>query len=230
MGGGSKRIPRKNVLPFCGQPIIAYSIKAAVESNLFDLVMVSTDDEEIAEVAKAAGAEVPFLRSKMAADDHATLAMVMQEVLTELKTLGQEFDLFCCILPTACFVRAGTLQDSFELLDSDPTADSVMPIVGFDYPVPRALQVSKTESGSDKLHMVWPENIEVRSQDCEPWYHDVGQFYWMKTSYFFSEHPKWLIGKNTKPFEIPPSEVQDIDTLEDWKLAEVKYTFLQTRS
>merc|ERR1711907_24043 len=115
--------------------------------------MVSTDDEEIAEVAKAVGAEVPFLRSKKAADDHATLAMVMEEVLGELKAQGKEFDIFCCILPTACFCRAETLQDSYQVLSADPTADSVMPIVDFEYPVPRALKVSQTESGADKLHM-----------------------------------------------------------------------------
>lgn len=150
----------------------------------------------------------------------------MQEVLAELSAQGKEFDIFCCILPTACFIRAQTLQESFRLL-VDPLVDSIMPIVAFEYPVPRALQVKKAENGDDVLQMVWPENIEVRSQDCEPWYHDVGQFYWMRVAYFNAEKPKWLIGKHTKPFEISPCEVQDIDTPDDWKMAELKYTLLQ---
>jgi len=221
--GGSKRIPRKNILDFCGKPIISYSISAALDSAIFDLVMVSTDDEEIAEVSRQAGAEVPFLRSKEAADDYSTLSMVVKEVLQELKIRGQVFDAFCCMLPTALFVRGSTLKCAQKMLTSNPKVDSVMPIVGFEYPVPRGLKKRAHEDGNQYLEMVWPEYIETRSQDCEPWYHDVGQFYWMLVSYFDKHEPKWMLGDCTVPLEIPASEVQDIDTLEDWKIAELKY-------
>lgn len=213
------------MLPFNGQPIMHYPIKAAIASGIFDLVMVSTDCEEIAEVARQAGAEVPFLRSEEAANDYATLAGVSREVLTELKNRGREFDVFCIILPTAPFIRAETLQISFDRLNASDVADSVMPIVAFEYPVPRALKKRVGDDKKEYVHMVWPEHIETRSQDCETWYHDVGQFYWMKVPFFFETQPKWLIGDHTVPIEIPASEVQDIDTLEDWKLAEIKFQF-----
>jgi len=223
--GGSKRIPRKNMLPFNGQPIMNYPIKAAVESGIFDLVMVSTDDEDIAEIARQAGAQVPFMRTPQASSDYAHLSMVTLEVLQMLKDRGQEFDIFCVMLPTNPFIRPEILVESLDLLNSNIRADSVMPIVPFEYPVPRGLKKMQGSDGSNYLKMVWPEYIETRSQDCETWYHDVGQFYWMRVPYFFEKQPKWMIGENTLPIEIPASQVQDIDTPEDWKLAEIKFRF-----
>lgn len=213
--GGSKRIPRKNIKPFLGQPIIKYSIDVAMKAGCFDEVMVSTDDKEIAEISVKLGAKVPFLRSETASDDFATTSDAIYDVLTEYQKRGNKFEYCCCIYPTAPFISPERLMEGFETLKSN-NADSVLPVVRFSYPIQRALKI---EDG--RLLMIWPENLNKRSQDLMPAYHDAGQFYWLKVSSFIEQ--KKLFTDNTCTIEISESEVQDIDNEEDWKIAEIKY-------
>jgi len=217
--GGSKRIPRKNIKEFLGKPIIAYSIEAARSAGCFDLVMVSTDDPEIAEVAQKQGAAVPFFRSAATASDFATTADVLLEVVGELEKRGDHFDYGCCIYPTAPFITAEKLKQGYALL-TETHADSVLPVVRFGYPIQRAL---KAENG--RLTMMWPENLNVRSQDLPAAFHDIGQFYWLNLRRFLIT--RRLFSDDTVPLEIPESEVQDIDNDEDWKMAELKYRLLR---
>lgn len=213
--GGSKRIPRKNIKDFCGMPIISYSIKAAIESGLFNEVMVSTDDEQIAEVARKYGANVPFLRSKKNADDYATTADVLEEVLREYRVQGSFFAWMCCIYPTAPFITAEKLESAFKLL-VQKNANAVIPVVQFSFPPQRCFIIKK---GS--IVFKWPEYALKRSQDLEPFYHDAGQYYFLKTSMF--EKCKMLVPENTIPIFCNEIDVQDIDNLEDWEVAEFKY-------
>lgn len=220
--GGSKRIPRKNIKEFCGKPILAYSIQAALESGVFDTVMVSTDDEEIAEIAKKYGAEVPFYRSEKTANDFATTADVILEVIEEYEKLGQFFDMVCCIYPTAPFLTADKLKDAVQKLENSD-ADTLIPVVAFSYPVQRALVIRE-----EKLVFEYPEFLDSRSQDLEPHYHDVGQFYVLKTE-AFKKSRKIMVG-NILPFEISEMEVQDIDNQTDWEIAEMKYRILRQKA
>lgn len=214
--GGSKRIPRKNIKDFLGKPIIAYSIEAALKSQLFNEVMVSTDDEEIAEVARNYGAKVPFLRTNKAADDFATLADVIDEVKMKYLAQNKSFEHICCILPTAPLVTVENLKKTLSLLN-EKDADSVRPVVRFSYPIQRAVRMSE-----GKIELFNPEHQNTRSQDLEPAFHDAGQFYWMKFE-------SGLRGKNKIGFEIPETQIQDIDTVEDWILAELKYQLKQRK-
>lgn len=216
--GGSKRIPRKNIKLFRGHPIIKYSIDAALKCNCFDEVMVSTDDKVIAEISVKLGAKVPFLRSEAASNDFATTPDVIEEVLMEYKKRNNSFEYCCCIYPTAALISAERLREGFNIL-KNKKADSVLPVVRFSYPIQRALKI---EDG--RLKMIWPENLNARSQDLMPAYHDAGQFYWLKVDSFL-KHRK-LFSDNTYPSEIPESEVQDIDNEEDWKIAEMKHQIL----
>lgn len=213
--GGSKRIPRKNIKEFCGKPIIAYSIEAALNSGIFDEVMVSTDDEEIARIAESYGAEVPFLRSAEKADDHAPTIEVIKEVLEEYKKLGEEFDYACCIYPTAPFITAGKLKTAFETLKLSGK-DALVPVVKFSFPPQRCFVIE-----DESLKYKWPENEFARSQDLEPFYHDAGQFYFQKTKTLIEGHS--LVPASTAPFIVDDMEVQDIDTFDDWNIAEIKY-------
>ena len=206
--------------------MVHYPITAALKAGIFETVMVSTDSEEISKISRDAGASVPFLRSAKAADDYATLAEVVKEVLAEYKAIGQEFDFFCVVLPTNPFIRPEVLVKAYQALSQNLKADSAMPVVEFEYPIQRALKKTMDIDGAEYVQMLWPEYIETRSQDCAARYHDCGQFYWMKVDYFESKQPKWLIGDRTVPIEIPASEVQDIDTMEHWKLAEIKYAYM----
>ncbi len=213
--GGSKRIPHKNVKPFLGKPIITYSIETAIASGLFDEVMVSTDDEEIARIAKESGASVPFFRSPETSNDFATLADVIKEVVFRYKELGVEFDCVCCILATSPLIRVDTIVEAYnKLIHSDFI--SVYPIVPFSYPIMRSLVLNADGS----VAMKWPEYATTRSQDIPPAYHDSGTFYWHKTAL-------WMEGLR-KPCGIVLDEmsVQDIDTETDWKMAELKYNVL----
>lgn len=219
--GGSKRIPKKNIKNFCGQPIIKYSIDAAIKSGCFDEIMVSTDDKEIAKIAKSFGAKVPFFRSPKNSNDFATTADAIEEVLNSYKNLNQNFDYFCCIYPTAPFITPEKLLNSFNLLKSS-NADAVIPIVKFSYPIQRSLKIE-----NNVLKMNWPENYKKRSQDLKPAYHDSGQFYWMKTNSFLEQ--KTIFAKNTVPFIINEIEIQDIDTIQDWEIAEFKYNYLKDK-
>ena len=216
--GGSKRIPRKNIKNFCGKPIMAYSIEAAVNSGVFDTVMVSTDDDEIAEIARKYGAEVPFFRSEATSGDFATTTDVLMEVLNEYDKRGQHFDMACCIYPTAPFVSAERLKQAMnDLTKSD--ADTIIPVVAFSYPPQRAFVIE-----NDNLLFKYPENISARSQDLQKFYHDAGQFYAFRTEAFFKN--KNLLLGNIKPLELSEMEVQDIDTEVDWQLAELKYKLI----
>jgi len=216
--GSSKRIPRKNLKPFFGVPIIQYSIKAALVSECFDEVMVSTEDAEIATVSQSLGATVPFLRSAKNADDMAMFADVIEEVLLEYKKRGIEFTYFCCILATVPFISSQRLKEGFEKI-TQTDADSVFTVSRLSYPIQQALKID-----GEKVSMMWPENYNVRSQDFVPAYQDSGQFYWMRVDSFFEQ--KRLFAKNSVPLEIPETEVQDIDTEADWQMAEVKYKIL----
>lgn len=217
--GGSKRIPRKNIKSFLGSPIISYSIDAAKKAACFDEIMVSTDDTEIADLAQSHGVEVPFLRSQDNSDDYSTLADVIKEVLCAYENIGKSFEYFCCILPTAPFVTAEKIVAGWNLLQ-ESDADSVIPVTKFSYPFQRSFRIEK----NGNLQMFWPENYPKRSQDLEPAYHDTGQFYWMKSAVL--KKTMRLFNDFSKPLIIPESEVQDIDTIEDWKIAEFKYQLL----
>ena len=216
--GGSKRIPRKNIKEFCGKPIIAYSIEAALESGVFDEVMVSTDDEEIAEIAVKYGAKVPFYRSEATANDFATTNDVIWEVLEEYEKRGQVFDAFCCMYPTAPFLKAERLTAAMDLLmNSD--ADKVFPVVEFSFPPLRGLLIE-----DDILKFKHPEYMYTRSQDLEKLYHDAGQFYCFKTADYRATKSFWT--GNIKPIVLSELEVQDIDTQTDWEIAEMKWKIL----
>ncbi|MFA7314335.1 MAG: pseudaminic acid cytidylyltransferase [Candidatus Magasanikbacteria bacterium] len=216
--GGSKRIPKKNIRPFLGKPIIAYSIEAALKSGIFDEVMVSTDSKEIADVAISYGAQVPFLRSKENSSDHSTTAHAIEEVLSDYKKLGKNFTYFCCLYPTAPLVSANKLKEAFNILKTNGV-DSVLPVVEFNYVIQRALKID-----NNFIKMIWPENLNKRSQDLSPVYHDCGQFYFMKTNIFL-EQKKLFVEKNA-PLIINEMEAQDIDNEDDWKIAELKYKIL----
>ncbi len=216
--GGSKRIPHKNIKAFCGKPIIAYSIGAALEAGCFDEVMVSTDDPKIAEIARQYGAKVPFMRSAENADDFSTTRDVVLEVLEEYEKLGKKFDHVCCIYPTAPFVTGCRLKEAMNVLE-EKQADSVIPVVSFSFPPQRGMVIRE-----EGLAFRWPENALVRSQDLEPFYHDSGQFYFLNTQAFLEQ--KLMFMKKTYPIVLDELEVQDIDNETDWKLAELKYRLI----
>ena len=218
--GGSKRIPRKNIKDFIGKPIIAYSIEAALKSNLFDEVMVSTDDEEIAKVARKYGAKVPFIRSADNANDFATLSDVLIEVINQYKKKDNNFKNICCILPTAPLISANRITEAYNKFINEKL-DSICPVVEFSYPILRALEISE----KNKLRMIWPEHLLTRSQDLNPAFHDAGLFYWIRKNALLRENT--LFCKNGSALVLPETEVQDIDSLSDWKLAEFKYEFQQ---
>lgn len=220
--GGSKRIPRKNIKEFCGKPILAYSIEAARTSGLFDTVMVSTDDREIAELARKYGAEVPFFRSERTAGDFATTNDVLLEVLEEYEKRGECYDLGCCIYPTAPFVTAAKLKDALGRLEGSG-ADTLIPVVAFSYPPQRAMVVRE-----DRLVFESPQYLDSRSQDLEPHYHDVGQFYLFYTE-AFRRNRKLMVG-NILPYVVSEMEVQDIDNQTDWEIAEIKYRCMEGRT
>lgn len=217
--GGSKRIPRKNIKDFLGKPIIAYSILLALDSGLFDEVMVSTDDEEIAEVSRQYGAKVPFLRSAKTSDDFATTADVLIEVLENYKTqFVKTFDTACCIYATAPLIQQKSLQQGHKLLTEG--APVALPVVAFSYPVWRGFELDN--SGS--IAMKWPEHEKARSQDLQPLYHDCGQWYWFQVDTFLQT--KKIFQPGAKAVVTNELEVQDIDNITDWKLAELKYRLL----
>ena len=212
--GGSKRIPRKNIKDFCGKPILCYSIEAAFASGAFDEVMVSTDDAEIAEIARSTGASVPFFRSAEMSGDYASTDDVIMEVLKEYEKSGLFFEAFCCIYPTAPFLTGKRLKDAMELLE---TSDSVMPVVPFSDPPQRGLIVN------DKgfVERQFPEYATARSQDLPKIYHDCGQFYACRTAPFMEAGTTDV--EKLVPLVLSEMEVQDIDTLDDWEIAEIKY-------
>lgn len=216
--GGSKRIPRKNIKEFVGKPILAYSIEAALQSGVFDEVMVSTEDEEIAEIAKKYGANVPFYRSERTSNDFASTVDVIEEVVDEYEKRGKTFDMIVCIYPTAPFITAERLKEAVERLASS-NADTLIPVVRFSYPPQRALVIK-----DDMLVFNDTRYLNSRSQDLEKHYHDAGQFYVTKTE-SFKTYREFMVGK-VLPMELSELEVQDIDNEVDWKLAELKYKMI----
>ncbi|MDR2044038.1 MAG: pseudaminic acid cytidylyltransferase [Clostridium sp.] len=219
--GGSKRIPRKNEKEFCGKPILAYSVEAALASELFDTVMVSTEDERIAALAVQYGAQVPFYRSAATAGDYATTSDTLIEVLTRYRKRGEEFPFACCLYPTAPFVTARKLREGFDRLRTSQ-AEVLIPVVAFSYPIQRALVIRQ-----ERLVFEHPQYLDSRSQDLEPHYHDAGQFYFFRVEPFF-RHRRLMAG-DVLPYEVSELEVQDIDRETDWKLAEIKYRLMVER-
>jgi pseudaminic acid cytidylyltransferase len=213
--GGSKRLPGKNIRDFAGRPMLAWSVQAALESGLFDTVMVSTDSAEIAEVARAAGAVVPFMRSPETSDDHAILMDVVAEVVGRYEGEGQVFDRICCILATAPLLQADSLISAYDLMVKEGY-DTVFPVVAFDYPIQRALR----RDPDGRTAMIQPEHYASRSQDLEPAYHDAALFFWITRQACLAKQP--VFAGNAGSFVIDPMQAQDIDTPMDWRLAELK--------
>jgi pseudaminic acid cytidylyltransferase len=219
---GSKRLPGKNIRDFAGKPMLAWSVEAALESGLFDTVMVSTDSEEIAEVARAAGASVPFLRSAETADDHAIIIDVMAEVIDRYEADGQRFDRLCCILATAPLLQPSTLRRADDLMDREDF-DTVFPVVAFHYPIQRALR--RDDQG--RTAMFQPEHYASRSQDLEPAFHDAALFCWMTREVCVMKQP--VFAGRAGSFVIDAMEAQDIDTEADWRMAELKMQLAKSR-
>jgi len=218
--GGSKRIPRKNIKAFNGKPIIAYSIEAALESNCFDQVIVSTDDNEIAEVAKTYGAKVPFIRPAELSNDYAGTIPVIKHTIEWLESHNNIIDNVCCLYATAPFIQSQTISKSFQqLLESK--ADYCFSVTSFAFPIQRSIKITQ----DNKVNMFYPENFNVRSQDLEEAYHDAGQFYWGKAQAFKDELP--IFSETASPYILPRYLVQDIDTMEDWIRAEAMHRVLQ---
>lgn len=216
--GGSKRIPGKNVKEFMGKPMLTYAIEAALEAGIFREVMVSTDDEEIARIARGAGAAVPFMRSEAASGDFATTDDVLMEVLQTYEKRGELFDYMACIYPTAPFVTAGKLREAMDIL-IEKDASGVMPVVRFSFPPQRGMAIRE-----GKLAYCYPENAMKRSQDLEPMYHDSGQFYCYHVARYRA--CRGDLPDGYLPIIVPETEVQDIDNPSDWELAEIKYRMM----
>lgn len=217
--GGSKRIPSKNIKEFLGKPIIAYSIEAALGSHIFDIVMVSTDDRKIASVATKYGAEVPFYRSSKNSDDNATTSDVLLEVIETYRAIGKNLEIVCCLYPTAPFVTSQTLKSAYKLIYSNSEISSVIPIVRYSYPPQRALILD-----NGFIKMKYLSNRSVRTQDLEQLYHDAGQFYMFRAESFLETKDLWT--GRIVPIIRPETHVQDIDTLDDWEIAEMKYRLI----
>ena len=218
--GGSKRIPRKNIRPFRGRPMIAWSIEAALAAGCFDRIVVSTDDEEIAAVARTHGAEVPFLRPAHLADDQATTQAVVLHALQWCEQQGLAPQAVCCLYATAPFVQSADLVAACQLLNQAPTGSFVFPATSFPFPIQRAIHIDP----AGRSAMFHPEHFNTRSQDLEEAFHDAGQFYWARpeawklaTSFF----------ENGCPLMLPRWRVQDIDTEEDWRRAELMHHLIE---
>jgi len=216
--GGSKRIPRKNIKDFHGKPLISYSIEVALKSKLFDKVIVSTDDKEIANVAEEYGAEVPFIRPKELSDDFTGTGAVVSHALKVLKEQGEEFDYCCTIYATAPLLQEKYLIEGFEKLKNSDAVNAFS-VTSMPFPIQRTFKITK----NNRCEMFWPENFMKRSQDLEEAYQDAGQFYWRNLR---KESSAITFGKDSIPVVLPRHLVQDIDTIEDWQRAEVLYEVL----
>lgn len=222
--GGSKRIPRKNIRPFCGRPMIAWSIEAAMESGCFERVIVSTDDEDIAAVARGNGAEVPFMRPAALADDHTGTSPVIAHAIAAMEAAGGEpVEAACCIYATAPFVRAEDLRRGLAALH-DTGADFAFSVTSYAFPIQRAIRI--TDEG--RVAMFQPEHGGTRSQDLEEAWHDAGQFYWGRPSAWTSGAA--IFGPGSVPVRLPRHRVQDIDTVEDWERAEWMFRALAAQA
>ena len=217
--GGSKRIPRKNIKEFHGKPMIAYSIQVALESKLFEKVIVSTEDEEIATIAKSCGAEVPFIRPKELSDDFTGTGDVVAHALEYLQSKGERYDLVCTIYATAPLLQAKYLIEGYEALQNS-TAVHAFSATSMPFPIQRTFKINK----EGRCEMFMPEHYMTRSQDLEEAYQDAGQFYWSKVNETSNEI---IFGKDSIPIILPRHLVQDIDTIEDWQRAELMYRVIQ---
>lgn len=218
--GGSKRIPRKNIRPFRGKPMIVWSIAAAQLAGCFDRVLVSTDDEEIAAVAASHGAEVPFLRPVHLADDQATTQAVVLHALEWCEQQGLPVEALCCLYATAPFVQPGDLTAAARLLEKTPPHSFVFTATSFPFPIQRAIRID----ADGRSEMFQPEHFNTRSQDLEEAYHDAGQFYWARPEAWASSGNLFHKGR---PLLLPRWRVQDIDTEEDWQRAELLHRMLE---
>jgi len=219
--GGSKRIPRKNIRPFLGRPILGRVLEQLLAAGCFNEVMVSTDDAEIAQVARAHGASVPFMRSAENSGDRATTVAVLLEVLAQYRRAGKEFSRLCCAYPTAVFVTPELLRRGLQLLES-PGADSVVPVIRFSTPIERALRID-----DGVLRMVEPRHMATLSSELAPAYQDAGQCYWLKTATLLEQEA--IFARHTVPLVLDRMHAQDIDSEDDWQVAEFKYAYLQAR-
>lgn len=211
--GGSKRIPRKNIKPFLGKPIVAWSIETALASGCFQEVVVSTDDAEIAEVARTFGATTPFARPAELANDTVATLPVIAHAVQWLQANGRSLQYACCIYPTAPLLQPSDLREGMEMLATSD-ADYVISCCAFEFPVRRAVEVDR----HGLLRAAFPESIDARSQDLNPLYHDAGQLYWGTAEAFASMRP--FFAGRARPLMIPRMRVQDIDDEEDWQRAE----------
>ena len=218
--GGSKRIPGKNIKFFCGKPIIAYSIEAAIESKCFDRVVVTTDDEEIADVAKSYGADVPFERPSNLSNDHIGIVPVVRHSIEWFQAHGQLPSLVCCILATAPFITTNSLLAGLEIITSRD-CEYTFSVTSYPFPIQRAIRINKNR----QAEMLQPELYQARSQDLEEAFHDAGQFYWGQSSAWLAEKP--ILNSDSVPVLLSRHLVQDIDTLEDWVSAERMYKSLE---
>lgn len=212
--GGSKRIPRKNIKPFCGVPLLARTIGLLQSTDLFARIIVSTDDREIADVALAAGAEVPFMREAGLADDQTGTTAVIRDTIQRIEAMGGQCEIVCCVYPAAVLASPETLAECNRLAATG-AYDYVLPVTPFRYPVQRGLRLTEDRT----CEMLWPENFDRRSQDLEPVYHDAGQFYFGRRDVWLYEQP--MFGPTSRVVVVPHSHVQDIDTADDWDRAEV---------
>ncbi|MDA3909473.1 MAG: pseudaminic acid cytidylyltransferase [Sulfurimonas sp.] len=217
--GGSKRIPRKNIKDFFGKPLIAYSIETALKSKLFDKVIVSTDDEEIARIAKKYGAEVPFMRPKELSDDFTGVGAAVGHALKWLKENGQDYDFYCLIYATAPLMQTKYLIEGFEQLKNSD-ASKALSVTSMPFPIQRTFKITP----NNRCEMFWPKNFPKRSQDLEDAYQDAGQFCWKN---IHKESKDITFGSDTIPIILPRHLVQDIDTPEDWKRTEYMYEAIQ---
>lgn len=220
--GGSKRIPRKNIKRFHDKPMIAYPIQAAIDSECFDRIIVSTDDDEIAAIAVEYGAEVPFIRPQELADDYVGTTPVIRHALKELSLSGCKVDYCCCIYATTPLLTPEILKQGFQILKCESELDYVFSAARFSFPIQRAL-VKIGETGVKPFDRT---SIPKRSQDLTPTYHDAGQFYWGKTKAFLDENSQ-VFGPNSSMLVLPNHLVQDIDTEEDWQRAELLFSIMQ---
>lgn len=218
--GGSKRIKRKNIRDFHGKPIIAYSIQAALDCKLFDRIVVSTEDDEIAEISKEYGAEVPFVRDVRLADDYVGTVEIVADAINRLDSSGDTYKHICCIYPTAPLLTTRHLQEAYQMLCSG-NIDYVLPVGEYD----REIYHSLRESNTQGIEPIFPEYIGSRTQDLPTVYHDAGQFYWGRREAFLRE--KTIFGKNSRMLVIPSAYVCDIDYEEDWEKAEKMYDKLK---
>ena len=218
--GGSKRIPKKNIKNFLGKPIIAYSIEAALKSNCFSQVIVSTDDDEISEVAKKYGALVPFVRPDELSNDYAGTIPVIKHAIEWMEDNNNYIENVCCLYATAPFIQSKIISKAYQQL-KDSNSDYCFSVTSFAFPIQRAIKIVQ----GNKVDMLYPEHFNTRSQDLEEAYHDAGQFYWGKARAFKDESP--LFSEVATPYVLPRYLVQDIDTMEDWIRAEAMYKVLQ---